>query len=262
MGLHEIGTTLSAWVDAKPVWASTLPVELPPEDDEQERDARGLGSAEGQSFIIEYRDSKGRVSRRRITVWHISESSRDGIPFLYARCHERQAMRTFRIDRIASCIDYDGEVHDDVPRYLADILGMSIGLATAKEDASARRWQLIVSDIRPDATLLAAISRCDGHVAASEVQEILSYLARVVEGGGEILNDDDVAALDRYVARLRPTSEAIRRALDAASSYSPDRIKRMLIAAARVMDADMKRHPAETRLVNTVAEELLGVTLV
>jgi len=262
MSVLEVTESLASWVEAKPIWTPSRPVDLPSADDEQERDAAGLGAAEGQSFMIEYKDSKGQASRRRITVWHISESSRDGIPFLYARCHERQAMRTFRIDRIVNCIDYDGVVHSDVPRFLTDALGMSIGLASAAEDTAERRWQLILARVKVDATLLAAMSRCDGHVAPSEVAAILRHLAYIVESDGEyILSEDDVARLDRHVARLRPTVEAIRRALKSAGAFHPDRLKRMLIAAAKVMDADEIRHPTEMRLLNVVALELLGVKL-
>jgi hypothetical protein len=263
MNLNGIGASLSEWVDAKAIWKPSKPVVLPPVDDEPERDTAGLGAAEGQSFMIEYRDSTGRPSRRRITVWHLSESSRDGVPFLYARCHERQAMRTFRIDRIECCIDYDGVIHDNVPKFLSDTFGMSIGLAAAKEDAAERRWQLILSAIKADATLLAAMSRCDGHVSRSEVEAILRYLAGLIEASGEIiLSDADIDRLDRHIARLRPTSDSIRRALEIAGDFAPHRVQKMLVAAATVMDADLVRHPAESRLLNAVSQELLGVDVV
>jgi len=62
---------------------------------------------------IDYEDSAGATSQRQITV-----SSSDGSRYLYAFCLLKKQPRTFRIDRIKSCVDTDtGEVVRDIPVY-------------------------------------------------------------------------------------------------------------------------------------------------
>lgn len=262
MDRGQLAESLTQWIEDKPVWSPVKPVDLPAIDDDPEPDGRFLGDAEGQTFMIEYRDSRGRASRRRITVWHLSQNERTGIPSLYAKCHERQAMRQFRVDRIECCIDYDGEVHDDVPRYLAETFGMAVGLASKRLPTDQERWERIIGEVKTDATLLAAMARCDGHTAQAEVEAILVYLATVAEEHGDMLTDDEIGKLDHFLARLRPTAKSIARALAVASSYPPRRLQKLLVAAAKVMDADQKRHPAEARLINILSRELLGITLI
>lgn len=261
--MATVGLTaaLADWVEAKPVFPPPRDVELPDVDDEADASGGEIGYAEGQTFMIEYVDGAGKRSRRRITVWHIEKSGRDQVPALYAKCHERNAMRMFRVDRIAARIDYDGVVHEDVPAFLSDSFGMSLPMARAKENPDGRRWNLIVGAIRTETVLLSAMARCDGHMVASEIETILVYLAKRVERSGPMLLDSDISRIDQYVSRPRPTPRSIAAALAEASQFDPDEIRHLLIAAARVMDADEARHPAEVRLLNLVARELLGTTL-
>lgn len=66
----------------------------------------------GTTFAIEYRDAQGRVSFRRITIRELYRASEDNTLYLQCFCHERQAIRSFRFDRIVSVIDLDGEIHE------------------------------------------------------------------------------------------------------------------------------------------------------
>ena len=262
MDRGQLAESLAEWIEAKPVWSPVIPVDLPAADDDPEPDGLLLGDAEGQTFMIEYRDSKGLSSRRRITVWHLTQNERTGIPSLYAKCHERNAMRQFRIDRIQCCIDFDGEIHDDVPRYISESFGMATGIASRRLPSAQERWENIINAVRADAALLAAMARCDGHAVPAEVEAILVYLATIVEENGDMLTDDEIRKLDHFLARLRPTPKSIARALATASGFPPQRLRKLLIAAAKVMDADERRHPAEARLINILSQELLGITLV
>lgn len=96
--------------------------------DDQGDAAPDLGTAEGQSFEIEYCNSEGVHSDRRITVWGLKEGT-SGIPMLVARCHKSNKTRTFRTDRIECVIDNSGEVHEDVPAFLHDTFGMPLEIA-------------------------------------------------------------------------------------------------------------------------------------
>ena len=259
MTTSQYAEVLSGYVDARPVPPLAGGAKLPASDfDEPSGDT--LGEAEGQSFAIEYVDSRGQSSRRRITVWAIN-AGKDGIPCLVAKCHERNATRTFRIDRIKCCIDFTGEVFDDVPAFLSDTFGMSEVRAASREEPETARWRNILNIVRADAVLLAAMSRSDGSVRPVETDAAVDHLSYIIEHEGEFLSGKDVGRIWHHVHSLRPGLQAIDRALGDLSSRSPDRIKRLIMAAVAVMDADGQRHQAEARMLNELARELLGITL-
>lgn len=253
--LSQVSDLVQGRVPDKPPLAAIVP-----ERDDDSSLGEFLGDAEGQSFMIEYVDSGGNHSRRRISVWGLRKND-NGIPLLVARCHERNATRTFRVDRIRCCIDYDGEVHDDVPRYISDTFGMAIVIAGKKGKSSSSKWPEIRERIKSDAIILAAISRADYAVHINETHAATDYLARKLERQGERLTDDEVELIKRYVAKLRPDEETIARALDKVRDRGPNEIKDTLIAACHVMDADGRRHPKEREFLNALAQEWLAITL-
>lgn len=83
---------------------------------------RAHDRAEGQSFAIDYVDHAGHPSHRRISVWAV-ERNPDGIPILLARCHERQAARAFRVDRITGVTDFDGTRREPLVRFFFETFG-------------------------------------------------------------------------------------------------------------------------------------------
>lgn len=65
---------------------------------------------------IEYTSASGKPTRRSIEIAYY-----DGSRYLKGYCLLRNDYRTFRIDRIDSCVDREtGEVIEDVPAYLRD----------------------------------------------------------------------------------------------------------------------------------------------
>lgn len=261
MGVEDIVVSVTALVEARPLQQPVGPIVIPPQDDEVDPDTDPLGYAEGQSFMIEYTDVKGQRSRRRITVYDIV-AGRNGIPCLRARCHERKATRQFRIDRIQCCIDFDGEVHDDVPEFMAETFGMPIRVARTREtDESENRWPSIVALLRNDAVLLSSLSRVDGTLKSSEVDEALVHLANIVERNNVFLTEAEVCSIRTYIKRLRPNSEAIIRSLVGIRNSGPDHVRRFLITAKKVIEADAVLHTSEIALINDIARELIGVEL-
>lgn len=209
--------------------------------------------------MIEYVDSKGQESTRRITVFDIV-SGDSGVPSLMARCHEKKKERQFRIDRIRSCVDFDGEVHDDVPQFLIDTFGMSFFNAHAKvTQKNAERWQAILDLLRSETVLLAALCRVDNLVKPVEIDVLIEYLATLVENQDIFLSPAEVASMERYAKRLRPTEDAIMRSLDAVSAKGARHVEQLLIAAKRVIEADEILHQEEVELINVMAHELAGV---
>ncbi len=240
----------------RPIDSAILPVELP-SDDAAELSGDELGWAEGQSFMIEYTDAAGQSSRRRITVFQLQRGS-DEIPLLLATCHEREATRSFRVDRIGCCIDLDGEVHENVADFLADAFGMSDSWTRTSAIYKGRRWDEIVAAIGADAVLLAAMARIDMRSVKAEKTVAMTNLHNRLERANITLDNDEQVRLERFVSRLRPDVEAIRRAIEEIGSRGAEEIKLALLASARVMTADGKRHPREVRLLNVMAMHWLG----
>lgn len=259
MSIGSSAVTLSEHVSGRPIHEPPVAIVLPDADDEEFRGEQ-IGQADGQSFLIEYIDSKGRPSSRRITVWSIVAGS-GGAPCLMAFCHERQAQRQFRIDRIRSFIDLDGEIFEDVQSFVSENFGIAVGVANARADSN-KYWNAIIASIRHDAVILTAIIRADGRILAGEVDSVTAYLWKQAERSGQMLNDAEVLALQRYTARLRPTEDAIYRALDAVAKRSPGEITQLLSAAVVAMDADGARHDDEIDLVNTISLDLIGAEII
>lgn len=259
MQIDRLAVHLEGMVTARSLPAAPREIVMPPDDDPPDAQIEHLGDAEGQSFMIEYIDAGGHVSSRRISVYGIARG-RAGVPLLTAKCHERNATRQFRVDRIRCCIDYSGEVHDDVATFLADNFGMARELAVRKAalDANAR-WRDIVDLVRDDAILLAAMSQSDGSIHAGEIDEATRYLAEIVERTGIMLTEWECNGLAAHIRRLRPNRAAIERALEQIARHDASRVQKLLRAAVAVLDADGRRHPAELELLDAICIELTGV---
>ena len=250
----------------RPAPPAVLPIEVPPDDDAEstaDGEAMGFGAAEGQYLMIEYVDSRGQPSRRRITVWSITPGS-GGIPCLRAQCHERRATRTFRIDRIQSVIDLDGEIHDDVAVYLGERLGLRIDLArlaAEPTDGLTARWRSVLDVCRPFAIVLAALSLADGRKHPEELEVAVRFCALVCERRGYDLTDIEVQALLRYMKGLRPSTETAYRAIDRLLGCEPGEIVGLVRAGRAVIEADGLLHDAEVEMLDDIMREMTGVGL-
>ncbi|EAQ35612.1 hypothetical protein NB311A_17589 [Nitrobacter sp. Nb-311A] len=153
-------------------------------------------------------------------------------------------------------------MHDDVPEFMAETFGMPIRVARTRETSeSENRWPSIVALLRNDAVLLSSLSRVDGTLKSSEVDEALNHLANIVERNNIFLTDTEVASIRTYIKRLRPNSEAISRSLVGIRASGPDHVRSFLIAAKKVIEADAILHTSEIALINDIAREFIGVEL-
>ena len=251
-------------VQRRPLPNSPQPIVITEIDDAIPDDVITLDVADGQSFIIEYLDAKADFSRRRITVWEILAAD-GGVPWLYARCHERKAMRSFRIDRIRCCIDHSGKAHDNVPLFLSDLFGIAINPAGdpgGVNEAQSTAWQKVLRAIHHEAVILSALAQVDHVLDRKELQAAADYLALEAVHRDALVSDRELNRLIDHVTGLRPNGEAIDRALDAISRCDFGAVQRLLSAAITVMDADGQRHALEVELINRVATELIGVAVI
>lgn len=277
----EFAAFLIAEMEGKPPPAPVVAVIIPAEDpDESEivtipepgdnyEQSEGFGPAEGHYFMIEYQDSKGATSRRRITVHTIKEGS-DGSPVLAGICHERKAYRMFRADRILSCIDLDGVIYDDVPLFLHETFGLPMATLTprpkvaktARADAPAERhWMPLRNVAKPHATLLVALSQSDGALSEAEMAIAERHCLAVVDDAGFDLSPDEHRRMLDYIRRLRPSAPTIRESCELLFASDTETIRRFLETALELVDSDGQRHPAEVKLLDRIARDLTGVRL-
>ncbi|SHN18475.1 WYL domain-containing protein [Roseibium suaedae] len=261
--LNALIDEMAAISEGRPPQASPIAILLPEKDEEDSYIGPALGPAEGQSFIIEYKDAAGQASTRRITVISI-RSAADGSPALYAKCHERKAMRNFRADRIVSCIDYDGEVFSDVNSFLVELFGAERFFKSAPDDRTPdhrKRWNKMRQVIQPHAVLLAALSASDDNRRRSETTEILNSCAHTLEAALLEPTRQEAKMISAFIRRLEPDRAAIAAALDDIYSRGPAEVTNLLIGAIAVMDADGKRDEREVELINNLAVELTGMPI-
>lgn len=239
-----------------------IPIIIGDDDDDDELVDDELGTAEGQFFMIDYRDARGRVTSRRVTVFGIQHGV-GLVPLLRCRCHERRAQRSFRVDRILTCYDADGVVYDDVPSFLAETFGLGIAVASRKEGTAAQNaWSRIRACVKPHAVLLAALSRSDATMRDDEVAVAVEHCRSAASICGFIVEDHEIALLERYIRRQRPTRDNIFAACETMREENPETIRSFLASAVELMDADGRRHPEEIDLLNDVSMEMTGVPLV
>ena len=237
--------------------------------------------AAGSTFAIDYLDSKGALSRRRITVREIYTNG--DRTYVQAFCHERGAARSFRFDRIAEVIDIDGECHDP-RRFFTDVLGLEFPTAehvsispkpTVKPVRAdrlgppnrAEKLAMRTTDkpgmaqrrtARDGLRVLVALARADGQLHPEELEVILDYIAEQCDLCGIDMTEPDRAALLPYLKRQQPGSDVLSECLSALNA-APRIQQRLLIRfAMMLMDADGVQDPAEFDLIMRIQQELAG----
>lgn len=234
-----------------------------PEEASEDFAEAAYGYAEGQTFIIDYIDSKQQNSRRRITVWKVVAGA-GGIPLLKARCHERKSNRDFRVDRIQAIIDLNGEVFEDVPSYLHDSLGISkafLDRTVQDGQENVQNWRRMLETARPYAVLFAAISLADGAKLAPEITVAAEYCADHCERRGLRTSFATIQGFNRYLTGLRPSLERSLRSIDEILNDSPDEIFRFLKACVCVVEADGNVHKSEADMLDRISRDLTGLSL-
>lgn len=191
----------------------------------------------GLGLIIDYRDSKGRQSCRRVTCQRLEQAG--AITYLRAWCHERGAGRQFRIDHIETLYDVEtGEVIADpafFERYRID-----------ESRQSGLTWGLSVrrrADLIGGINVLVFIARCDREWHPLETNAIEGFITSLWLRR-EYPGDIPIADILAHAKRLRPDAEsfygALQRCLD-----TPDLARTIRRHIAAVIDADGRIAPEE-----------------
>ena len=226
-------------------------------------DESELGFAEGQTFVIEYVDAGGRPSTRVITVRDVFGPGGDK-PMLFAYCHTRKAMRNFRVDRIKTIADLNGEIYEDPAGFLVQALGMSeFGAADVGLDYRAEElvdaWPAMRKRIRVPATLLATISHADGEADITEINMMMRYCLELCP---DLPTDRQLEKnLFNYLRRMRPSESMVNKALGVVGGFSHEEKADFLVACRELIEADGEVHPMEIEMLDAMSQDLIGIGL-
>lgn len=246
-----------------PIYANAGQIALPADDphDEVAAHAGENDPAEGQSFAIDYVDHAGNLSHRRISVWAVQRNV-EGVPILVARCHERQATRAFRVDRIQAVTDFDGTRREPLSRFFFETFGFTWPkdaiIVPGAEPADARWDRIRTLACRSGVVLLVALALADGDLGAAEMEEIQFFCERACTAAGLDLSGGERERLAAYLGRLRPTEESIETALDTLMASARPAIASLLKAGLRVIGADGVLKEDEALLLDSFCRTLTG----
>jgi hypothetical protein len=185
----------------------------------------------GQSFLLEYEDATGAVSKRRITVRGLTATS-DGHLCVTAMCWERNAIRSFRTDRMLSLAHVTtGELISDPLRFFADY---------ARDILPSDSTTEILKIARPGMRALLFLARCDGSVHPAELDVIRKYVDEIAAGRAY----DWHIALE-FLKKQHPDRSLAKTSLKC-MWHKPDEAGRLLRACANLVRADGIVVDAET----------------
>lgn len=205
-------------------------------------------------WMIEYQDSHGDITQRRVTMRTVEE--RGAHQYLYAFCHERQALRMFRLDRISCLISPDGEVENATAWFSSTLAGCEVieytprprprgtreGTAPAANPLTS--YTTLKRHIAPGMILLTAAARSDNYLHPRELDRIIRFAedcAFTLRDSGKLPGDvqgEDFDKLERTIKRLRPLTSDIEAAFAEIATWPKDRTKHLFAALTATARAD------------------------
>lgn len=193
--------------------------------------------------VIDYEDSEGNETRRRITLRKLSTGPY--APMLQAICHERRSLRTFRCDRILNFIDpTTGEVFT-ASKFFGEIMGLNLReFEPGEEQESLNQAKIIRDALRPALSILISAARADDQLHPKEMEAIIKYIhEELKEIGLERGIDPEITqpveeSIKKTVTLMRPQRSSLRGYLDRMASCRESRVNRFLNAVGEVVGAD------------------------
>lgn len=218
---------------------------LPLHDPDENEHAFGelspdLEGVAGVGCILTYSDCEGNVSLRRVSCRKLSE--RTGVLYLQGFCHERQALRTFRVDRITEVVcGSTGEVFVPASVFFERFTVARDGGAAVGFGLHVR----LAADLRAGLNVLAFLAKVDGKVVPEERQ----VLSRFCQSFGLRYADDgfDYDGVCGYAAHLAPDAETFYVSIERLTRPSAPAGLAALTrqAAGQMIDADGVQHEKE-----------------
>ena len=242
--LRDYGSSVRDAADWLPPPAHEI---LLPDMDDEEPSPPSPVATPPMLVFLSYRDSRGRDSTRHVTIYKVAPRADHYV--LTCRCHQRNAWRTFRSDRIRELVtSADGEVFEDADEFVREflIIGEDHDPAAAALDAAFGRCADLV-------IALSYLARCDGDYDAREREVIWSVMGKVCAD-----LDYDPTAAARRIALLRPDFDDFIEAVERLAEGGNERALALAQGAVDVVSADQKHHPEELRLLKEIDAALVA----
>lgn len=186
---------------------------------------------------IGYVDGAGRRTDRTIQVRQFGAF--EGGALIIAKCLMRGATRTFRTDRIKSCVDVEtGEIINDVAAYLQ-----------ARYDASPDKTAAELYEKEFDTLrVLLYVGKADGQFRAEEKVVIRDTCVSITNDARltvkmvqDLLTDMDV-----------PSLQAFKLAIGRLAKRDPDTRARVMAAAEKIVATQKVVHPSEQEALDYI----------
>lgn len=194
---------------------------------------------------ISYEDADGMQTERTVDVRQFGANGSGGL--IRGRCRLRNANRTFRTDRITSCVDGEtGEVVKDAGAYLR-----------AKHEGSPEhKRETLLVDEYDTLRILLYVGKADGQLRAAEKAVIRNTCRALVKDSSisdEVI-DDVFTSLDV------PSIDAFKRAIKRVMQRKSLGERLILIKAAQDMVATQKTVHASEKQALEYMEQTLAVS--
>lgn len=234
-------------------WLSGQPVELPapvapkgftvsqsPSELHQETipSSERLSDVVGNVYGLTYCDANGDESRRRIKISHVDYVG--DTFYVGAYCFERQAYRTFRVDRMMELVNLrTGEIHDSAIEWCRGLI------ATGNAEEMMR---ICIHDLH----ILGLLARCDGHLHEQEVAFMVEHVLDVLGYPPKA----NVKAMSKVADAIYPDEDRLQKSLLIARRASAESKRRLLNSARRIVDADEVLAEAEFDVARQIEQAL------
>lgn len=202
--------------------------------------APDLEGIAGVGCIITYSSSGGSISIRRVTCRKLSRKG--AVLYLRGFCHERAALRTFRLDRMSEvACGVTGEVYVPGSAFFEEYEVAAEGGAAVGFGLHVR----LAADFRAGLNVLAFLARVDGRFVPAEQEVMREYCQSFGLRYGTDDFDHDGACT--YAVRLAPDAETFYVAMERLTRADAPAGLASLIrrSAGSLIDADGLQHPKE-----------------
>lgn len=203
-------------------------------------DPADFGDLTRRAFVIVYGDAAGHQSERRVVCLRVYRA--EDLAYLQARCLERQATRTFRVDRIREV--YCGVTGEDLGR--PDLLFVP----TEHRQSRPRPDQKTVG-MQRSLNVLMTMARADGRVHAGEQQAVDRFIDRVATVG---MTPGDRLSLRDFALRRAPSLQEVASDFDAVIRWNRELVPDLMQTAIEVAEADGEFGQEEIEVVALLAE--------
>lgn len=233
--------------------ADCLSPEPAPEEDDLAKEAL-LGFGENQSFVIVYDGGPHQESLRRITVRDIALNAAKQ-PVLNAWCHEREALRAFRIDRIEAIVTEDGDVIAPPARFFAETFAMAetyCGGGFAQGEPLTRIRLIFTAHMMA----LAHLCHNDSGFSQDEQGIIFDHCLKLAHDADRPATAGEKRTLENFLKTLKPMKLFLGRTMRALQEDRPERLAALLAAADQVINADGLRRHNEISIFGLLRREM------